>query len=445
MTAFVDEVVIEVRAGNGGDGLVSLHREKFRPKGGPDGGDGGDGAQVVLRADARMSSLIDFQFESVFSAQHGLPGRTNRGHGPSGRDLVVKVPVGCTVTRVDTGELYGELFVPGQELVVAVGGSAGRGNAAFATSTRQTPRFAERGLRGERARLRLELKLLADIGLVGLPNAGKSSLLRIVSAARPKVADYPFTTLQPELGVYRAGEGESYVIADVPGLIEGAHRGVGLGDAFLRHLERTRVLVHLLDVSFVEREEPVADYETIRAELEAYGRGLTDLPVLVGLNKMDIADPELVEMVEGELAQIGCLETFRISAATGDGVDRLIGAAVSIVQRMRRDAPPPADPPKRTRRPDPPVRPIMVEGPVETVDDDSGEVSGRLFTVSGTEVERVIARTHLANPEALLYLHQQLVALGVLGGLEDLGAREGDTVRIGDAELEYVDAASVRD
>jgi len=444
MAAFVDEAVIEVRAGNGGDGLVSLHREKFRPKGGPDGGDGGDGGDVILRADARMASLIDFQYDSAFSAQHGQPGRSNRGHGPSGRDLVVKVPAGCTVTRVDTGELYGELFVPGQELVVAVGGSAGRGNAAFATSTRQTPRFAERGLKGECARLRLELKLLADIGLVGLPNAGKSSLLRVVSAARPKVADYPFTTLQPELGVYRAGEGESYVIADVPGLIEGAHRGVGLGDTFLRHLERTRVLIHLLDVSFIEREEPVADYRTIRAELRVYGHGLAELPALVGLNKMDIADPELVEMVEGELAEAGCAETFRISAATGNGVDRLIGAAVGTVQRLRRDDPPPAEPPKRLRRPDAPVSPLEVDAPFHVADDEGGD-EGRAFIVSGTEVERVIARTHLSSPEALLYLHQQLVALGVLGRLEELGAQEGDTVRIGDAELEYVDAAGVRD
>ncbi|MBD3175935.1 MAG: GTPase ObgE [Armatimonadia bacterium] len=444
MSDFVDEAVLHVKAGDGGDGTVSLHREKYNPKGGPDGGDGGRGGDVILVATAGMSSLIDFRYRSTFKAGSGDAGGTNRRTGRSGRDTRIKVPVGCAIYDEESRELYGELVAPRQEFVIAVGGEGGRGNAGFTTSTRQTPQFCERGEPGEEARIRLELKLLADIGLVGLPNAGKSSLLRVASAAKPKVASYPFTTLQPILGVYRAGEDESYVIADIPGLIEGAHEGVGLGDGFLKHLERTRALIHMLDVSLIERGDPVADYLTIRRELEAYGRGLAELPAVVGLNKMDISDDEVVDLVEEELRKAGCeFEMFRLSAGTGQGVEPLVGAAVRHVRYLRRDeVDPEEEAPKRQYRPAPAPRPLVVEGPIELTDEEG---AGLLFQVSGDEVERVMRRTHLNNPEAILYLHRQLVDLGVLDRLEARGAREGDTVRIGDVELEYIDSAYVRE
>lgn len=444
MGEFIDEALLHVKAGDGGAGVVSLHREKYRPKGGPDGGDGGRGGDVVLVATGGMSSLIDFQYESTFRAQSGEPGGSNRRTGRSAKELRIRVPVGCTVYDADSGELLGELLVPGQELVVAVGGAGGRGNAAFASPTRQTPRFCERGDPGEELQLRIELKLLADIGLLGLPNAGKSSLLRIASAAKPKVAAYPFTTLQPILGVYRAGSDESYVVADIPGLVEGAHQGVGLGDSFLRHLERTRALIHLLDVSLVERGDPIKDYWTIRRELEAYGHGLDTLPTVVGLNKMDLCESEVADLIEEELRGSGCeAEILRVSAATGQGVEALIGAAIKHVKRLRREeAVCSAEPSRRLYRPTPPPRPLRVEGPFEVPEDQGG---GVVYVVSGDEVERVVRRTHMNNSESILHLHRELVQLGVLDRLEACGAREGDTVRVGGVELEYVESSYMPD
>jgi GTPase len=440
-TMFVDEAEIEVRAGKGGDGCISFHREKYRPKGGPDGGNGGRGGSVLLVADSKMASLIDFEHERLFRAQDGMAGCANRGSGRAGKDIRVRVPVGSVISDAETGDVYGDLLIDRQELLIAVGGRPGRGNHAFTTSTRQAPDFGERGLRGERVKLRIELKLLADVGLVGLPNAGKSSFLRIISAARPKVAAYPFTTLKPELGVYRVDEAWSYIVADIPGLIEGAHAGVGLGDAFLRHLERTRLLVHLVDISCWERPDPLVDYETIRNELTAFGHGLDELPTIVALNKVDIGDAELVEAVATELRSRGC-EVHLISAATGEGCAPVMAAATRVLHQILRETPPMPEQPKRLTRPEPPVRPLRVTGPVV---EETEERTTRVFEVSGTEVETIIAQTHMGNSHALLYLHSQLVTLGVLDSLERRGAREGDVVRIGTAELEYIDSAYVRD
>ncbi|HOS92765.1 MAG TPA: GTPase ObgE, partial [Armatimonadota bacterium] len=316
MSLFIDEAEITVQGGDGGSGLVSFRREKFMPKGGPDGGDGGDGGDVVLVADKHLGSLLDLTHRHHLKADRGLPGQRNCRSGRSGRALVVPVPVGTTVTDADTGERLGDLTRPGQKLTVAFGGVGGRGNDAFKGPTRQAPMFCEKGERGERRRLRLELKLLADVGLAGLPNAGKSSLLARVSAARPKIANYPFTTLVPNLGVCRLGRHGSYVIADVPGLIAGAHQGIGLGHCFLRHLERTRVIVHLVDASRTERPDPLEDFATLVSELALFGRGLERLPRLVALNKIDVSDRDDVAALTAELEARG--ETvFAISAATG--------------------------------------------------------------------------------------------------------------------------------
>jgi GTP-binding protein len=327
---FVDEAIIEVVAGDGGDGCVGFRREKYVPRGGPDGGDGGRGGDVVLIADRNLATLRDHRYQREFRAGRGEPGGGNRRSGANGEDVVIRVPVGTAVLDADAppdAEPLCDLAEPGQRFVAARGGRGGFGNARFATPTRQTPDFAKPGLPGERARLRLSLKLLADVGLVGLPNAGKSTLLARVSAARPKVAAYPFTTLVPCLGVAESG-GRRFVVADIPGLIEGASGGAGLGDRFLRHVERTRVLVHLIDAgtALLEGRDPLADYDTVRAELAAYGADLARRPELVALNKVDlVADRAALAETAERLRARGC-EVFLISGATGLGVAELLAA-----------------------------------------------------------------------------------------------------------------------
>jgi GTP-binding protein len=327
---FVDEARISVAAGRGGDGFVSLHREKFVDRGGPDGGDGGRGGDVVLVADRNLATLLDPRLRRKYKAEDGRPGEKRNRTGRDGESLEVRVPVGTlAIDFADPDAPLADLTEDGQRIVVVKGGRGGRGNTQFKTSTRQTPDFAEPGREGGRRALKLTLKLLADVGLVGLPNAGKSTLLRSVSAARPKVANYPFTTLVPALGVVDMDE-RRFVVADVPGLIEGASLGAGLGDRFLRHIERTRVLIHLLDAGAILTEERdlLADWRTIRRELEAYEVSLADRPELVAINKMDVVhDAGVLEALEKELAEHG-REVFHISAATGAGVPELMRAAL---------------------------------------------------------------------------------------------------------------------
>jgi len=432
VSLFVDEAEISVWAGNGGSGIVSFRREKFVPKGGPDGGDGGDGGDVVLVAEPRMASLLDFQRRRHIKADSGRPGGANCRAGRSGKRVTVRLPVGTVVHDADTGEAVGDLATPGAALIVAFGGIGGRGNTAFKSSTRQTPRFCEKGEKGEKRRLRLELKLLADVGLVGLPNAGKSSFLARVSAARPKVADYPFTTLAPNLGVVRIDAASSCIIADIPGLIEGAHGGAGLGHEFLRHVERTRLLIHIVDVARFERPDPMADYHVICRELVESGRGLAELPRFVALNKIDIADREDVAALAEDVRARG-EQVYLISAATGEGVEALMGAAAARVNELREAMPPaePAPPAKKRRRERLPIRVLPC--------DDGG------YSVSGTEPEQAVARLPLETEGGVLRLHELLAKMGVLDALENLGAKDGDLVRIGEVELDYVDAASVFD
>jgi GTPase len=339
MADFIDEATIEVAAGNGGDGRVGFRREKFVPRGGPDGGDGGRGGDVVLVAERNLATLMDHRYQREWKAGHGEPGGTNQRSGSNGADAVVRVPVGTTVYDAESGdaEPLCDLTADGQRWVAARGGRGGWGNQHFATATRQTPEFAKPGLPGTRAKLRLSLKLLADVGLVGLPNAGKSTLLSRISAARPKVAPYPFTTLVPGLGVAQSGE-RRFVVADIPGLIEGASEGVGLGDRFLRHIERTRILVHLLDVgtALLEERDPIAEYETVRRELEAYGAGLEERPEIVVLNKLDlVADRETVAPIAAELARRG-RTVLPLSGATGEGVSDLLAQLVRKLEALEK-------------------------------------------------------------------------------------------------------------
>jgi len=318
---FVDEVEIWVKAGDGGNGCVSFRREKYVPKGGPDGGDGGKGGDVILEADPHLRTLLDYKYKSNYRAQNGEHGKGKRQHGKDGEDLLLKVPVGTVVKDADTGALIADLCEPYQRVVVARGGRGGRGNAHFATPTRQAPRFAEPGQKGEERRLRLELKVLADVGIIGYPNVGKSTFLSRISRARPKIAPYPFTTLVPELGVVRLGE-EELVFADIPGLIEGAHKGAGLGSQFLRHVERTKLLLHIIDAS--DQGDPLKRYEQIRQELGLYDPKLLEKPELVVLNKIDL--PEVKERMEGikEEFERRRKPFFAISALTGEGVEELL-------------------------------------------------------------------------------------------------------------------------
>lgn len=426
---WVDHVRIHVRAGDGGHGAVSFRREKYVPAGGPDGGDGGRGGNVVLVADAGERTLVAFRFRKRFVAANGRPGAGARKSGADGEDLVLKVPVGTMARDAETGELLADLDEPGSRAVVAWGGAGGKGNARFSTPTRQAPAFAQKGLPGQERDLELELKLLADVALIGYPNAGKSSLIARCSAARPEVGDYPFTTLIPNLGVVFRGPGRSFVMADIPGLIEGASRGAGLGHRFLRHVERSGLLVQVVDASGLEGRDPVDDLRVVRRELEAYRADLLERLKLVVANKVDLHESrEHLPRLAEEAAALG-VELLPISAATGEGVDRFLDRAEALLAQV---APPEkgeqvaVPPPPRGR-----ARAPLKEFRIERQNDG--------FTVRGEALERVMARLDLENPESLRYLQHLLERSGVLRALREAGAQEGDTVWIGSAELEYVE------
>jgi len=420
---FVDEAVVTVTAGRGGDGCVSFRREKHVPKGGPDGGDGGDGGDVLVVADPHLHTLLDYTYRRHMKAGNGRHGAGGNKTGARGKPCIVPVPPGTEVYDADTGELLADLAAPGQTLLAARGGKGGRGNASFATARRKAPAYAERGLPGERRRLRLVLKLLADVGLVGLPNVGKSTLIAAVSAARPKIADYPFTTLEPNLGVVRVGDTE-FVLADLPGLIEGAHRGAGLGQRFLRHIERTRLLVHVLDAAAFDRDL-VRDYEVVVGELDAYGERTARLPAIVAINKIDVpAARERAADAARDLRRRG-LEVYLISAATGEGTDALMARCAELLAKT--PLPSVEAAPKLFEAPKAPEVPLTVTQKQEGV-----------WVVQGTKVEKEVLKTNLSSPEALSWLQRRLERLGVFRALREAGAQPGDTVLIAGVELDYV-------
>ena len=385
------------------------------PHGGPDGGDGGRGGDIVFEADNGLTTLAHFRNRKVYKADRGGPGEGNHKHGANGSDLILKVPAGTVVVAED-GEASWDIATPGMRVVVAKGGQGGRGNARFASSIRQAPAFAEKGLPGTDLSLRLELKLLADVGLVGLPNAGKSTLLRAVSKAMPDVADFPFTTLEPVLGVVDLGF-DAFVVADLPGLIEGAHEGVGLGQQFLRHIERTRVIVHVLDAG---SEDPVADYETVRRELDMYGAGLAEKPEIIALNKVDLPDArKKAEAVSRSFSG----ETLLISGATTEGVRGLIQRLHQLLQET---APPAALPVTTT----PVLRPKQRDR-IEVVQD------GDHFVVLGERAEEAALKLGEGGYEALDELQDRLRRMGLERAMRRVGARPGDTLRVGGVELEW--------
>jgi len=419
---FLDRARVPIRAGDGGKGVISFRREAHVPRGGPDGGDGGRGGDVVLRVDDQLASLGDYRNQNLHAATSGNAGSGQNKSGKAGGDLILKVPPGTTVKDVASGEIVADLVAPGQEIIVARGGKGGRGNARFASSTRRVPRIAEDGQPGEQRDLELELRLIADVGLAGLPNAGKSSLLAALTRARPKIANYPFTTLTPNLGVARLDDRE-LVIADIPGLIEGASKGAGLGEEFLRHIERTRLIVHVVDASL---PDPLAAIATIDTEIAAYGHALGELPELFALNKIDLAEardavPAIVEALEAEGR-----EAIAVSAASGEGVDRLNKRIFALCA--------PRPKPEATG---PTERRIVFAGGAKDV-----KVSreGEAYRVRGDRLERLATGIDWDSPEASAYFHRLLLRSGVEGKLRALGVKSGDTVRIGKLELEWLDA-----
>ncbi|MBN1261797.1 MAG: GTPase ObgE [Anaerolineae bacterium] len=422
---FYDEVDIHVKAGKGGDGAVAFRREKYVPYGGPSGGDGGKGGDVILVVNPHLNTLYHFTYQREFAAENGENGRNKQQVGAGGEALLVEVPPGTVVTDARTGALVADLTDPDQRAVVAEGGQGGRGNMRFTSSTNQAPRISERGDPGEERSLHMELKILADVGLVGKPNAGKSTFLSVTTAARPKIAPYPFTTLQPNLGVVALDPSTTFVMTDLPGLIEGASEGKGLGLEFLKHIERTRVLIHLVDAT---APDPLEDFATINAEMEAFGHGLIDKPQLVVFNKLDMPEgkarfPEL----KAAVVQQG-YEVFGISALTHEGTRAVIGRAYQILQETPvPDVAPPAPP--KIYTPD-------------LIDDDSftiGRTPDGLWVVQGGKIERAVRRTNLNFHESLLRLHRYLESKGVIRDLRRAGVQEGDFVRIGDYELEWRD------
>ena len=421
---FIDVATIWVHGGKGGDGCVSFHREKFVAAGGPDGGDGGRGGSIVFVADDTLATLMDFRYKRKYTAPDGENGRGARQKGRDAEDLVIRVPRGTVLKEADSGLVVADLS--GDEpVVVAKGGRGGWGNARFATPTRQIPKFAKPGLPGEELHLTLELKVIADVGLIGFPNVGKSTLISVISAAKPKIANYHFTTLTPVLGVVRVGPEQSFVCADIPGLIEGATEGVGLGHDFLRHVERCRLLLHVVDVSGCEGRDPKQDFEQINHELAGFSAELADRPQIVLGNKCDIADPKQVEEFK-QFVEAKGLTFLPISAATRQGID---GLPALVWQRLQ------ALPPVKVYEPQY-VRPDLSAQPTRpfTVT-RTGEHE---FSVEAPWLERILAGTNVEDYESLQYFQTQLGDSGLLDELVRQGVEENDTIKIGEYEFDYV-------
>lgn len=420
---FTDYVKIYAKAGDGGNGAISFRREKYVAAGGPDGGDGGKGGDVYFEVDPNSNTLIDFRYKKKFKAQNGNNGEGSNKYGKGGEDLTIKVPIGTVIKDAMTNEVLADLSQEGQRELVLKGGRGGKGNTHFATSTRQAPRFSQDGENGEEKELILELKLLADVGLIGFPNVGKSTFLGRTTSATPKIADYHFTTLEPNLGVVKTDYGESFVIADIPGIIEGASEGVGLGLQFLRHIERTRLLLHIIDVSGSEGRDPVDDFNKINAELQKYSKKLSKRKQIIVANKIDSMQDESLYNELEKMAKENNIEIFKISAVTGEGVSELIKHVAELLKTLPKDD--------------------LVEYETRKVykmEDKDGYTirkEGKMFVIEGEPVERIMRRVNIADNESLYYFQKNLDALGVNERLKKMGIQEGDIVKIADYELEW--------
>ena len=423
---FVDKVTIQVRSGDGGAGAVSFHREKFVAAGGPDGGDGGRGGSIIFTVDEHMSTLMDFRYKRKFTAENGQPGQGKRCSGKDGASIVLKVPRGTVLRDADSGAIMHDMS-SGEDYVACLGGRGGWGNKHFATPTRQVPRFAKPGLPGEAHTITLELKLLADVGLVGFPNVGKSTLLSVVSNAHPKIANYHFTTLFPNLGVVYVDEGVSFVLADIPGIIEGASGGAGLGHDFLRHIDRCRLLIHLVDVSGSEGRDPVEDFEAINAELEQYNPELASRPQLVAANKCDLLEPgsDNLERLRAHVEAKGC-RFFELSAASTVGTRELMRAAAGELAHL---------PPVTVYEPDY----VPPEPEIGTAEDVVIRHDGDMWIVEGDWLARLLASVNFSDYESRMYFDRCLRTAGIFERMEALGVKDGDTVSLYDIEFEYKD------
>lgn len=424
---FVDSAKIYIKAGDGGDGCVSFHREKYIASGGPDGGDGGKGGDIVFKVDDNLSNLIDFRYKRKYVAERGKDGSSKNCTGRNAPDLVISVPRGTVVKEINSGRILADLSTD-EPVVICKGGKGGKGNAHFATSTRQIPRFAKPGFRGDEYEVQLELKLIADVGLVGFPNVGKSTLISVVSAAKPKIANYHFTTLTPVLGVVRINENNSFVMADIPGLIEGASEGVGLGHEFLRHVERCRLILHVVDVSGIEGRDPIEDFKAINRELENFSMELADATQIVAANKSDMASPEQIQrfrdFIEGE-----GLQFFEISAATTMGTQELMNAVYEELTKL------------------PPVKQFEAQPLTQEELDDkllskqkfNITVENGVYYVEADWLWDVLRSCNMEDYSSLQYFQRVLRSSGIIDKLEEMGIGEGDTVNIFDFEFDFVE------
>jgi len=423
---FIDVAKITIKAGDGGNGKVSFHREKYVNAGGPDGGDGGRGGNVVFVVDTNMSTLMDFKYKRKYFAENGQPGGQKKCFGKDGKDLIIRVPEGTLIKDAETGKLIWDMSSSKEPFIAAKGGRGGWGNTHFATPTRQAPRFAKSGLPGERREITLELKLIADVGLLGFPNVGKSTFLSVVSAARPQIANYHFTTLTPNLGVVRVNEEMSFVMADIPGLIEGASEGVGLGHAFLRHVDRCRLLVHIVDVSGSEGRDPIEDFETINRELERYSEQLASRPQIVVGNKVDIIyDDELLRKFEAYVKDKG-YEFFTMSAANTQGTREVINAAAQRLSEM---------PPLEAFEPDyfEPEKPA-----VDNTEELTITREGDAYIVEAEWLYVLLNSVNMDDYESMAYFQRTLRRTGVIDKLVAAGVQDGDTVIMYNLEFDFV-------
>lgn len=423
---FVDEVEIKVEAGDGGDGCTAFRREKYIEMGGPYGGNGGRGADIIFKVDEGLHTLLDLRYQKTIKGQKGENGRGKNQHGAGAENLIVKVPQGTVVTDLDTGFIIADLSKKDQQEVIAKGGRGGRGNTAFKTQTNTAPDYSEKGEEGEKKTLKVEVKMLADVGLVGLPSVGKSTIISMISRSKPKIAAYHFTTLTPNLGVVRASEGRSYVVADLPGLIEGASQGEGLGDKFLRHIERTRVIAHVIDMSGSEMRDPYEDYLLINKELKEFNEKLLEKPQIVIANKMDI--PGAKENLE-EFKKKTDVEIYEISAATNQGLDKVINRLADLLDEI------PSNPLYDESQIESHVLyKFKKEEPFTIGRDDDGT-----WVIEGKEVERIFKMTKFSSEEAVYRFSKKLRRMGIDDKLQELGAEEGDQVRILDFYFDYKD------
>lgn len=426
---FIDKAKIFVKSGDGGHGSVSFRREKYVPLGGPDGGDGGRGGDVIFEVDTNMTTLLDFKYKRKFKAEPGENGAGSKCYGKDGDNLIIKVPMGTIIRDVETNKIMADLSHKGDRYIVCKGGKGGKGNCKFCTPTRQAPNFAEPGMPGDERFVLLELKLLADVGLLGFPNVGKSTLLSVVSKARPKIANYHFTTLKPNLGVVAVPGIEPFVMADIPGIIEGASEGVGLGLEFLRHIERTRLLIHVVDISGLEGRDPIEDFIRINDELTRYSIKLTDRPQIVVANKCDMLfDEEIFENFKKKVNEMGYHKVYKMSAATNQGVEEVIKEAA----RMLKDIP----------ITDLEISPDELYIPEEKkftyeirVEQEDGL---NVYVVEGTFVDRLLLAVNIHDADSLRYFHKVLKNKGIMDELREMGIEDGDIVRLNDFEFEYM-------